>query len=113
MSFTGAVQKVKMAAKTVWDVDHEDPADRIQQRRERIQRRIEAAKRMKKLISIQKMMGVAKEEEELKEFVKNATAAGEIKLFNIERSGEENVTNIKLSADFNQGRSRGKMGSLV
>ena len=37
MSFTGAVQKVKMAAKTVWDVDHEDPADRIQQRRERIQ----------------------------------------------------------------------------
>ena len=58
MSFAGPITKVKVEnVKGIWDVDYADMADRIGARRDRIKKRIDAAKRLTKLMKIQKMMG--------------------------------------------------------
>ena len=57
-SFAGAVTKMQNErAKSIWDVDYNNMSDRIEARRERIKKRIEAAKRLTKLMKIQKLMG--------------------------------------------------------
>ena len=57
-TFAGAVTKMKNEkSKSIWDVDYVNMSERIEARRERIKKRIEAAKRLTKLMKIQKLMG--------------------------------------------------------
>ena len=78
MSFTGAVKKLRMSRKSVWDIDAESVAERIQERRDRIKRRMETAKRMQKLLSLKKSLGIFGEGEdnELRDFVEAAALKG-------------------------------------
>ena len=66
MSFAGIVGKVKSDnhRNSIWDVDYGSMAERIEARRDRIKKRIDAAKRLTKLMKIQKMMGFKGEEED-------------------------------------------------
>lgn len=101
MSFTGAVKKVTKVKKSIWDVEGLSASDRIQERRERIKKRIEAAKKMQKLMRMKKALVGFKEFEDdmkLKEFVKDAFDEGENNISNIEASGQEVVSNIALSS---------------
>ena len=104
MSFTGAVKKLKIVKKSIWDVDGGSASERIQERRERINKRIEAARKMQKLLKMQKMMGVFKEseEEEGKDFVKCASDEGQKNIYKIDNSGNEIVSNVTLSSDYIQ-----------
>ena len=43
--------------RSIWDVDYSSMAERIDARRDRISKRIEAAKRLTRMMKIQKMMG--------------------------------------------------------
>ena len=72
MSFPEALKKL-IPKKSIWDIDGSSVSERIQERRERIRKRMEAAKRMQKLLQMKKMLGVFKETEdegEMKEFVR-------------------------------------------
>lgn len=100
MSFTGAVKKLRMSRKSVWDIDAESVGERIQERRDRIKRRMETAKRMQKLLSLKKSLGMLRdgEENELRDFVEAAASKGARHIYQIDTAGEENVSNIQVSA---------------
>lgn len=52
MPFKGLQEEVRL-----WDIDHANLQDRIEARRERISRRINAAKRLTKMIKVQNVFG--------------------------------------------------------
>ena len=102
MSGTGAVGKVKSdRSKSIWDVDFVQMDERIQARRERIKKRIEAAKRLTKLMKIQKMMGFKGEEEE-EPFVESAAEKGDLNIHNMDKNGTELVSNVQLAGEYLQ-----------
>lgn len=86
---------------SIWNVDHTNISERIGARRERIRKRIEAAKRLTRLMKIQKMMGFRGEEEE-EAFVKVATDAGNNEIHGMTNSGQELVSNVRLAGEFLQ-----------
>ena len=100
MSFTGAVKKLKMSRKSVWEIDAESVAERIQERRDRIKRRMETAKRMQKLLSLKKSVGLFKDgdDDESRNFVETAASRGAKQIYQIDSAGEEIVSNIQVSA---------------
>ena len=74
-------------------------SERIQERRERIRKRMEAAKRMQKLLALKKTLGVFKEaEDETKDFVDIASFNGAKNVYDIDNAGLETVTNLEKSA---------------
>ena len=80
MSLPDTWRKLKLSRKSIWDIEGSSVAERIQERRERIKRRMEAAKRMQKLLQMKKMLGVFKEVEEdgeIKEFVRTASESSQ------------------------------------
>ena len=102
MSFAGAVGKVKTElCKSIWDVDYSNMSDRIEARRDRIRKRIEAAKRLTRLMKIQKMMGFQGGDEE-EEYVKVATDSGNTEIHGMTNSGQELVSNVRLAGEFLQ-----------
>ena len=102
MSFAGAITKVRAdQSKGIWDVDYASMADRIGARRQRITKRIDAAKRLTKLMKIQKMMGFKGEEEE-EHFVKAAASKGKLNTHNMDNNGTESVSNVQLAGKFLQ-----------
>ena len=109
MSFAGAVGKVKAEKnKSIWEVDYANMAERIGARRERIKKRIDAAKRLTKLMKIQKMMGFkGDEEEEL--FVKSAANQGDLNIHNMDNNGMEVVSNVKLAGEYLEVEHRNKV----
>ena len=103
MSFAGAVGKVKTEmSKSIWDVDYSNMGDRIAARRDRIRKRIEAAKRLTKLMKIQKLMGFKGDVDENEEVVKTTANQGNLNIHNMNNYGEELVTNVKLAGEFLQ-----------
>ena len=103
MSFAGAVGKVKTElCKSIWDVDYSNMSDRIEARRDRIRKRIEAAKRLTKLMKIQKLMGFKGDVEEDEEIVKTTAEQSNLNIHNLNNFGEELVTNVKLAGEFLQ-----------
>ena len=86
---------------SIWNVDHTNISERIGARRERIRKRIEAAKRLTRLMKIQKMMGFRGEEDE-EAFVKVATDAGNNEIHGMTNSGQELVSNVRLAGEFLQ-----------
>ena len=86
---------------SIWNVDHGSVSERIGARRERIRKRIEAAKRLTRLMKIQKMMGFRGEDEE-EAFVKLATDSGNIEIHGMTNSGQELVSNVRLAGEFLQ-----------
>lgn len=89
---------MKISRKSVWDIDGESIAERIQERRERIKTRMEAAKKMHKLVSLKKTLGMFKDEDENKDFVAKASSDGSKHIFDMDGAGLELVTNVQLSA---------------
>ena len=109
MAFSGAITKVRAdKSKGIWEVDFANMADRIGARRERIKKRIDAAKRLTKLMKIQKMMGFKGEEEE-ELFVKAAASKGKLNTHNIDNNGKEIVSNVQLAGKFLQVDHRKKV----
>ena len=103
MAFAGAVGKVKTEmSKSIWDVDYSNMGDRIAARRDRIRKRIEAAKRLTKLMKIQKLMGFKGDVDENEEVVKTTANQGNLNIHNMNNYGEELVTNVKLAGEFLQ-----------
>ena len=103
-SFAGAVTKMKDArSKSIWDVDYSNMSDRIEARRERIKKRIEAAKRLTKLMKIQKLMGFQGPlDGEDVEIVNETAERGHLNIHNMKNFGHELVTNVKLAGEFLQ-----------
>lgn len=94
--------KAKEGTKTsIWNIEHESVVDRIAARRERIRKRIDAAKRLTKLMKIQKMMGFKVEDDE-ELFVAVATARGDTSIHGMTSSGQELVSNVRLAGEFLQ-----------
>ena len=89
-------------SKSIWDVDYNNMGDRIAARRDRIRKRIEAAKRLTKLMKIQKLMGFKGEVDENEEIVKTTADQGNLNIHNMNNYGEELVTNVKLAGEFLQ-----------
>ena len=109
MSFAGAVSKVKAEnSKGIWDVDYASMAERIGARRERITKRIDAAKRLTKLMKIQKIMGFKGDEEE-EPFVKAAATKGGLNIHNMDNNGTEIVSNVQLAGEYLQVEHRNKI----
>ena len=101
MSFIGAVKKLKRKSrKSVWDIEAGSVAERIQERRERIRTRMEAAKRMQKLLSLKKSVGLFMDGEdgETRNHVEDAAERGAEHVYEIDSAGADNVTNVKISA---------------
>ena len=88
-------------SESIWNVDHGSVSERIGARRERIRKRIEAAKRLTRLMKIQKMMGFRGEDEE-EAFVKVATDLGNTEIHGMTNSGQELVSNVRLAGEFLQ-----------
>ena len=86
---------------SIWNVDHGSVSERIGARRERIRKRIEAAKRLTRLMKIQKMMGFRGDDEE-EAFVKVATDLGNTEIHGMTNSGQELVSNVRLAGEFLQ-----------
>ena len=82
-------------------MDHGTVTERISARRERIKKRIEAAKRLTRLMKIQKMMGFQGGDEE-EEYVKVATDSGNTEIHGMTNSGQELVSNVRLAGEFLQ-----------
>ena len=105
MSFAGAVTKMKTEkSKSIWDVDYANMGERIEARRDRIRKRIEAAKRLTKLMKIQKLMGYKGDavDEDDDEIVKATAGRGHSNIHNMTNYGQELVTNVKLAGEFLQ-----------
>ena len=106
MAFAGAISKVRAdQSRGIWDVDYARMADRIKARRERVTKRMDAAKRLTKMMKIQKMMGFKGEEEE-ELFVKASAKKGKLNTHNIDNNGKELVSNVQLAGKFLQGEHR-------
>ena len=106
MSFLEASKKI-IARKSIWDIEGSSVSERIQERRERIRKRMEAAKRMQRLLQMKKMMGVFKdteEEAEIKEFVGPASLSAEAAISHVDTSSGEVVSNVKLSSHHTYGQ---------
>ena len=106
MSFLEASKKI-IARKSIWDIEGTSVSERIQERRERIRKRMEAAKRMQRLLQMKKMMGVFKdteEEAEIKEFVGPASLSAEAAISHVDTSSGEVVSNVKLSSHHTYGQ---------
>ena len=106
MSFLEASKKI-IARKSIWDIEGSSVSERIQERRERIRKRMEAAKRMQRLLQMKKMMGVFKdteEEAEIKEFVGPASLSAEAAISQVDTSSGEVVSNVKLSSHHTYGQ---------
>ena len=109
MSGTGATGKVKSErSKSIWDVDYGKMEERIEARRERIRKRIDAAKRLTKLMKIQKMMGFKGEEEE-EQFVESAAETGDLNIHNMDNNGMELVSNVHLAGEYLQVEHRNQV----
>ena len=102
MAFAGAISKIRAdQTRGIWDVDYASMADRIRARRERVTKRIDAAKRLTKMMKIQKMMGFKGEEEE-ELFVKVSAKKGKLNTHTIDNNGKELVSNVQLAGKFLQ-----------
>ena len=101
MSSPGGKSSQEGPRQSIWNVDHGSVSERIGARRERIKKRIEAAKRLTRLMKIQKMMGFRGEDEE-EAFVKVATDSGNIEIHGMTNSGQELVSNVRLAGEFLQ-----------
>ena len=88
--------------KSIWDVDYNNMSERIEARRDRIRKRIEAAKRLTKLMKIQKLMGFKGDVEEDGEVVKTTADQSNLNIHNMNNFGDELVTNVKLAGEFLQ-----------
>ena len=95
-------------SKSIWDVDYGKMEERIEARRERIRKRIDAAKRLTKLMKIQKMMGFKGEEEE-EQFVESAAETGDLNINNMDNNGMELVSNIHLAGEYLQVEHRNQV----
>ena len=110
MSFAGVVSKVKQErAKSIWDIDYGSMNERIEARRERIKKRIEAAKRLTKLMKIQKIMGFKAEDTDEDEIVKATSDRGHLNIHNMNNFGDELVSNVKLAGEYLQVEHRNKV----
>lgn len=87
--------------KSIWTIDFESVQERIEARRERIKKRIDAAKRLTRLMKIQKMMGFKVDEEETA-YVKDAADTGSLNIHTMNNSGQELVSNVRLAGEFLQ-----------
>ena len=106
MAFAGAISKVRAdQSRGIWDVDYISMADRIKARRERVTKRMDAAKRLTKMMKIQRMMGFKGEEEE-ELFVKVTAKKGKLNTHNIDNNGKDLVSNVQLAGKFLQGEHR-------
>ena len=101
MATQGGKSSQEGPRESIWNVDHGSVSERIGARRERIKKRIEAAKRLTRLMKIQKMMGFRGEDEE-EAFVKVATDSGNIEIHGMTNSGQELVSNVRLAGEFLQ-----------
>ena len=95
-------------SKSIWEIDFLEIEARIAARRERIRKRIEAAKRLSKLLKIQKMM-VFKGEEDDAVLVELAANIGDINIHNDDHNGIESISNILLSRKFLHVERRNKV----
>ena len=100
MADPGAKPKQE-GTKSIWNVDHENVTERIEARRDRIRKRIDAARRLTKLMKIQKMMGFKCDDEE-EAFVKVAAEKGSMNIHTMNNSGQELVSNVRLAGEFLQ-----------
>ena len=111
MADPGAKQKQE-GTKSIWNVDHENVTERIEARRDRIRKRIDAAKRLTKLMKIQKMMGFKCDDEE-EAFVKVAAERGSMNIHTMNNSGQELVSNVRLAGEFLQVKHRMMMMMMM
>ena len=112
MAFAGVVTKVKTGerSKSIWDIDYASMGQRIEARRERIKKRIEAAKRLTKLMKIQKLMGFKGDDDgDGDEIVQSTADRGHLNIHNMNNYGDELVTNVKLAGEFLQVEHRNKV----
>ena len=101
MAAQGGKQAQDGQRESIWNVDHGTVTERISARRDRIKKRIEAAKRLTRLMKIQKMMGFQGGDEE-EEYVKVATDSGNTEIHGMTNSGQELVSNVRLAGEFLQ-----------
>ena len=95
-------------SKSIWDVEYAHMDERIEARRERIRKRIEAAKRLTKLMKIQKMMGFKGEEED-ELYVESAAEKGDLNIHNMDKNGTELVSNVQLAGEYLQVEHRNQV----